>query len=193
MDILSGIVNEGANDRIVAGVPPITGRLCLWIFPQVPQIVHHVPGTVDIQLPKVIAVVPSFHIFGVVGLVCVAQNLVYLFLRKAKVLVQMCRRNGIRHKIVSAGEDALFRDAQATCNDGKAHRVIVFQRCTQHSTDNFQHLCIIPVGAGFGDGHVILIEQQDHRLAIVSPHQLHQQCNRRFQHRICGVAADLVR
>ena len=89
MDILSGIVNEGANDRIVAGISPIAGRFGFWIFPQVPQIVHHVPGAVDIQLPEVIAVIPSFHIFGVVRLLCVTQDLVYFFLREAKVFIQM--------------------------------------------------------------------------------------------------------
>ena len=169
MDILSGIVNEGANNRIVAGVPPITGRLYLWIFPQVPQIVHHIPGTVDIQLPEVIAVVPSLHIFGVVRLVCVDQDLIYLFLRETEVFVQMGGRDRIRDEIICPGKNALFRDAQTARNDRKAQGIIILQ-CLQHALHHIQHLIIISVGAGLGDGHITLVDKKDHRFAIVCLH-----------------------
>ena len=172
-DFCVGIVDKRPDNRIITGIFPVTRRLGFWILLQIPQIVHHIPGTVDIQLPEVIAIIPSFHIFGVVRLVCVNQNLIYFFLRETEVFVQMCRRNGIRHKIVSAGEDALFRDAQTARNDRKAQGIIILQ-CLQNALHHIQHLWIIPVGAGFGDGHIILIDQKNDRFAIVRFHHFGQ-------------------
>ena len=106
-----GVVDERPDNRVITGIFPVTRRLGFWILLQIPQIVHHVPGAVDIQLPEVIAVVPGFHIFSMVGLVCVDQNLVYLFLREAKVFIQMRRRNRIRNKVVGPSEDTLFGNA----------------------------------------------------------------------------------
>ena len=83
------IVNERADDRIVAGIFPIAGWFCVWIVLQVSQVIHDIPRTIDIQVPKMISVVPGFDILCVACGTAVFQKLIHFFLGKTKVFIQM--------------------------------------------------------------------------------------------------------
>ena len=92
------------------------------------------------------------------------QHLIYICLCKAKGFAQPRRQDGIRNKIVRPGKDAFFCNFQAASNNSKVERDIVFERGAHHSTHHVQHLRIISVAAGFCNGNIILIQNDDRRL-----------------------------
>ena len=139
-----------------------------------------------------IPIVPGFDGIGVIREICVAQDFVYVRLRKAKVFVQMGRRDGIRNKVVCPGEDALLGNAETAGDDGKTQGSIVLQGRTQHATNDLQHLRIVAVGTGLSNGNIVLVDEQDHRFAIMGLHHLHQERERGFQHSICRFSINQI-
>ena len=152
------IVNKRPDDRVVAGIFPVAGGLGLGVALEVPQIVHHVPRAVDVQVSEVIPVVPVLDVSSMFQTVCIFENLIYVCLGESERFVQVRRRDCIRDKVVGAGEDAFLGDAQTAGDHSKTQGIVVFQRCAHHASNHFQHLGIVAVGAGFGDRHIILIQ-----------------------------------
>ena len=97
--------------------------------------------------------------------------------------------NGIGDKVVGARKNAFFGDPQTAGDNGKTQGVVVLQRLHQ-ALHHVQHLCIVSLGAGLGNGDIVFIQQQDHRLAIMGGHgtreghetvfQLHLRCSARL-------------
>ena len=71
-DISFCVVDERADDRVVAGVFPVAGWLGFGVALKVTEIIHHVPGTINVQVSKVIPIVPGFDSLGLICQVRVA-------------------------------------------------------------------------------------------------------------------------
>ena len=163
-DIVTCIVDERTDDGVITGVFPIAFRLLCYTILKIPQITDYVPRTINICIAKMIAVVPCLDFSRLRFKTGIFQHLIYICLCKAKGFAQPRRQDGIRNKIVRPGKDAFFCNFQAASNNSKVERDIVFERGAHHSTHHVQHLRIISVAAGFCNGNIILIQNDDRRL-----------------------------
>ena len=94
----------------------------------------------------------------------IVQHLIDICLCETKGFAQPGRKNRVRNEIVRPGKDAFFGNFQAAGNNSKVEGDVVFERGAHHSPHHVQHLRIISVAAGFGNGNIILIQNDDCRL-----------------------------
>ena len=97
------------------------------------------------------------------------EELIYVCLGEPERFVQMRGRDGIGDKIIGAGKNAFFGDPQTAGNNSKTEGVVVFQRLHQ-ALHHVQHLCIVPLGAGLGNGDIVFINQKNDRFFIMCLH-----------------------
>ena len=99
---------------------------------------------------------------------------------KTEIFIQSGRCDRVGHKVVRSGEDAFFCDAEAAGDNGELKRRVVFHRL-HDALHHVQHLFVISVGTGLGQGHVVLIHQENDRLAVVRLHHAGQPQKAAFQ------------
>ena len=162
-DIVACIVDERTDDGVITGVFPIAFRLLCYTILEIPQITDHIPRTINVCIAKMITVVPCLDFSRLRFKISIFQHLIYICLCKTKGFAQPGRKNRIRNKIVRPGKDAFFCNFQAAGNNSKVKRSIVFERGAHHSPHHVQHLRIISVAAGFCNGNIILIQNDDRR------------------------------
>lgn len=162
------------DDGIVAGVPPVADGLRRRIPLELQEIVHHIPGAIDIDVTEVVAVVPASDGLRLVGASGCRQQLIHLGLHEAEALVQTGAVDGIRHKVVGAGEDAFLRDLQAAGNDGEPQCRVVLQGLEQ-SPHDIQHFPVVAVAVGLSHGDVVFVDEQDHGLPVMGLQHFRQQ------------------
>ena len=163
-DIVACIVDERTDDGVITGVFPIAFRLLRYTILEISQITDYVPRTINVSIAKMITVVPCLDFSRLRFKTSIFQHLIYICLCKTKGFAQPGRKNRIRNEIVRPGKNAFFCNFQAASNNSKVERDIVFERGAHHSTHHVQHLRIISVVAGFGNGNIILIQNDDRRL-----------------------------
>ena len=112
-DIAARVINKRADDRIVAGILPVTHRFRLSIFLQVAKIIHHIPRTVHIKITEMIPVIPCPDLRFPFRLSRFFQKPVHILLRKTKVFIEAGIRNRIRDKIIGSSKNTFFRHLQA--------------------------------------------------------------------------------
>ena len=111
-----------------------------------------------------IAVVPCLDFSRLRFKTSILQHLIYICLCETKGFAQPGRKNRIRNEIVRPGKNAFFCNFQTAGNNSKVERGIVFERGAHHSPHHVQHLRIISVAAGFCNGNIVLIQNDDRRL-----------------------------
>ena len=163
-DIVTCIVDKRTDNSIIAGVFPIAfGFLCYTIL-EISQIADHVPRTINVCIAKMVTVVPCLDFSRLRFKTGIFQHLIYICLCKAKGFAQPGRKNRVRNKIVRPGKNAFFGNFQTAGNNSKVEGDIVFERGAHHSPHHVQHLRIISVAAGFCNGNIVLIQNDDRRL-----------------------------
>ena len=163
-DIVACIVDERTDDGVITGVFPIAFRLLCYTILEISQITDHIPRTINVCIAKMITVVPCLDFSRLRFKTSIFQHLIYICLCETKGFAQPGRKNRIRNKIVRPGKNAFFGNFQTAGNNSKVERSIVFERGAHHSPHHVQHLRIISVAAGFCNGNIILIQNDDRRL-----------------------------
>ena len=163
-DIVACIVDEGTDDGVITGVFPIAFRLLCYTILEIPQITDYVPRTINVCIAKMITVVPCLDFSRLRFKISILQHLIYICLCETKGFAQPGRKNRIRNEIVRPGKNAFFGNFQAASNNSKVEGGVVFERGAHHSPHHVQHLRIISVAAGFCNGNIILIQNDDRRL-----------------------------
>ena len=162
-DIVTCILDKRTDNSIIAGVFPIAFRLLCYTILEISQITDHVPRTINVCIAKMITVVPCLDFSRLRFKTSIFQHLIYICLCETKGFAQPGRKNRVRNKIVRPGKDAFFGNFQAASNNSKVKGGVVFKRGAHHSTHHVQHLRIISVAAGFCNGNIILIQNDDRR------------------------------
>ena len=75
-------------------------------------------------------------------------------------------------EVVQPGKDALFRDAQTARKDRKLEIIVCLEGVAKQIADEGHHLIVVPGLEGFVQGHIILVNQQNHLTAIMLGQQL---------------------
>ena len=163
-DTVTCIVDKRTDNSIIAGVFPIAFRLLCYTILEISQITDHIPRTINVCIAKMITVVPCLDFSRLRFKTSIFQHLIYICLCETKGFAQPGRKNRIRNKIVRPGKNAFFGNFQTAGNNSKVERSIVFERGAHHSPHHVQHLRIISVAAGFCNGNIILIQNDDRRL-----------------------------
>ena len=162
-DTVTCIVDKRTDNSIIAGVFPIAFRLLRYTILEIPQITDHIPRTINVCIAKMITVVPCLDFSRLRFKTSIFQHLIYICLCETKGFAQPGRKNRIRNEIVRPGKNAFFGNFQAASNNSKVEGGVVFERGAHHSPHHVQHLRIISVAAGFGNGNIILIQDDDRR------------------------------
>ena len=87
-DIASGIVDKRTDDRVIAGIFPVTDGSCIWLFLAVEKIIHYIPRTVDIRSTEVIAVIPRLDLRSPIKHISIQKKLFHVSLGKSKIFIQ---------------------------------------------------------------------------------------------------------
>lgn len=115
------MINERTDHSVITGVLPVAYRLSdSRSILQIVQIIQHIPRTIDIEISKMITIVPGLDLLCFLRLSKICQQPVYLRLGETKIFVESCPRYGIRHKIIGSGKYALLGNAKASSYNGKA-------------------------------------------------------------------------
>ena len=104
----TGIVDKRADDGIIAGVFPVARRQGFGISLKIAQIIHDVPGAVDIEISEMIPVIPVFYVISMILSVRVGKKLIYILLSETEVFIQMGICNGIGDEVIGSSKDAFF-------------------------------------------------------------------------------------
>ena len=87
-DTAARIVDERADNRVIAGIFPVSdGHRCR-IALHIPQIAHHIPRAVHIEIPEVITVIPCLNLFRLIPHPCIIKNPIHFCLSKSKIFAQ---------------------------------------------------------------------------------------------------------
>ena len=122
----SRVINKGTDNGIITGIFPVTDRSGFRILLKIPEIIHHIPGAVNIESTKMIAVIPLLHGRCFICKICRKEKLVDFMLNKAKIFIQSGIGNCIRDKVICSCKDTFFCNFQTSCDNSKVKRWIIF-------------------------------------------------------------------
>ena len=152
------LLEQAADDAVTAGVGPVVLRLGVGVSQQNVAVIDDVPGTVDVDAAKEIAVVPVVHGILISRQAVKGQQLVHVPVGETEIFVVPHVGDGVDFKVVQTGKDALLRDAQTAGQDGKLQAVIGFQGVAEQVAEKGHHLVVVTGLERLVQRNVILVD-----------------------------------
>ena len=164
---LIGFIHETPDQIVSAGVDPVGLGFCVRFAAKSVYVVDHVPWAIHVHAAKAIAVIPFFCFAVMRCQVIIVQERLHFSVCEAEVLVEAAVRDGQHLEVVQPGKNAFLRYAQAARQHRELQVIVRFQRLTEQTANQRDHLFIVAVLERFIQRHVIFVDQEDGLLVVV--------------------------
>ena len=144
------------------------------------------PGIVDDLVAEEIAVVPGAHLFQLVRATGPREEVCHLGLGEAEAGVEFGAEQRIHPQVVETGEQVLLGHPEDACHHRLVQVEVALEPRAQEGSKKLQDLRRISMKVARVDGLVVLVDEDDHLLAVVGVEVAGQIEERPVEQRLFG-------
>ena len=163
LDFRASLPDQSANQTVAAGICPID------TYSSFIKIINNGPWIINISpISECESVIPVFYLLFLIRQSIFFQCCKYFLFRKPKTLFISFRSRCHYSQIVQIRKDRLFTDPRNACHNSAFQTGIRLKCRIEQTSGKFHQFLPIPVHICFLHRRIILVQKDDHLLAIIS-------------------------